>query len=111
MSDADHVFPWPQEQGASSASPERHLVHTVTRRKGGGTSTRVVEVVHVRRGQPKPASALPHPASTMRAEVWPEGFRPKAPPPLPLDERTPVVPNPAQPTAHVMEPWAPTPPP
>lgn len=109
MSEADRVFPTRHDRGAQGASSECRLIHAASRRKGGGTSTRVVEVVHVRRGKPKPSVDRPSLASGVRAEAWPDGFRAKVPPPLPPHDPPPAAPEPARPTVHVMAGWASSP--
>jgi hypothetical protein len=109
MSEADRVFPRREDLEAQSTPSERRLVLS-TPRKGaaGGGRGRVVEVVHVRRSGPRPVEDRPRPAPwSVRAEVWPEGFRAKPAPPPPRDIQ-PVAPDPAQPTVHVMPVWEPT---
>ncbi len=113
MSEADRVFPRREETGAQSTPSERRLVLS-TPRKGatggaaGGGRSRVVEVVHVRRSGPRPVEDRPRPTPwSVRAGVWPEGFRAKPPSPLPPRGIQPVAPNPARPTVHVMPMWEP----
>jgi hypothetical protein len=82
MSEADRVFPrqeFPRrdEQGAQTSSGERRLILSAPRRgRFGGAQSRVVEVVHVRRGRSRPTEGRSRPAAgNVRAETWPEGFR------------------------------------
>ena len=110
MSEADRVFPRREELGAQSSHSEQRLVLSTPRKSGaGGGRSRVVEVVHVRRSGPRPVEDRPRPAPrSVRAEVWPEGFRAKPASPLPSQDIRPVAPEPAQPTVHVMPMWEPT---
>ena len=109
MSEADRVFPRREELGAQSSHSEQRLVLSTPRKSGaGGGRSRVVEVVHVRRSGPRPVEDRPRPAPrSVRAEVWPEGFRAKPASPLPSQDIRPVAPEPAQPTVHVMPMWEP----
>ena len=83
MSEADRVFPCRNELGAQSSHSEQRLVLSTPRRSGAadgrsGVRSRVVEVVHVRRSGPRPVESRPRAAPrSVRAEVWPEGFRAK----------------------------------
>jgi hypothetical protein len=111
MSEEDRVFPRRREElGAQSSHREQRLVLSARRRNGAaGGRSRVVEVVHVRRSGPRPVEDRPRPAPwSVRAEVWPEGFRAKPASPLPPQDLQPVAPEPAQPTVHVMPMWEPT---
>ena len=110
MSEADRVFPRRKELGAQSSHSEQRLVLSARRRSGAvGGRSRVVEVVHVRRSGPRPVEDHPRPAPwSVRAEVWPEGFRAKPASPLPPQDLQPVAPEPTQPTVHVMPMWEPT---
>jgi hypothetical protein len=110
MSEADRVFPRRDEQEVQPSSSETRLIVSAPRKRGfGGGKSRVVEVVHVRRGGAKPAEARSRPAPwSVRAETWPEGFRAKSPAPLPQQDIQPVVTEPAQPTVHVMAMWEPS---
>jgi len=109
MSEADHVFPRREELGTHSVYSERRLVMSAPRKSGpGGGRSRVVEVVHVRRGRPKSVEDTPRAAPwSVRAEVWPEGFRAKPVSPNPPPNIQPVAPEQAQPTVHVMPMWEP----
>jgi hypothetical protein len=111
MSEADRVFSRQKGQGAQTSSARKHLIHIAPRRSGlGAGKSRVVEVVHVRRGKSRPAEDDPHPAPwDVPAETWPEGFHPKAALPLPQPDVQPVAPEPAQPVVHVMPMWEPSP--
>src|SRR4051794_39659557 len=108
MSEADHVFPRREDLGAHSVHSERRLVLSAPRRSGaGGGRSRVVEVVHVRRGGPRPVEGTPRAAPwSVRAEVWPEGFRAKPASPTPPDIQ-PAAPEPVPPTVHVVPMWEP----
>jgi hypothetical protein len=110
MSEVDRVFPGRNELGAQSSHSEQRLVLSTRRRSGAaGGRSRVVEVVHVRRSGPTPVENHLRPAPrSVRAEVWPEGFRAKPVLSLPLQDIQPVAPEPAQPTVHVMPMWEPT---
>lgn len=111
MSEADRVFPRKEGQGASSPSVEKRLILSAPRRSGlGAGKSRVVEVVHVRRGKGRPTEESSRPAPwDLRAETWPEGIHPKAALPLPQADVQPAPPEPAQPTVHVMPMWEPSP--
>jgi hypothetical protein len=111
MSEADRVFPRQDGQGAQTPSSENRLILSAPRRSGfGARKSRVVEVVHVRRGRSRPVEDGARPAPrNVRAETWPEGFRAKSAAPLPQPDIQPVVPEPAQPTVHVMAMWEPSP--
>jgi hypothetical protein len=111
MSEVDRVFPRPAGQRTQTPSVEKRLILSAPRRSGlGAGKSRVVEVVHVRRGKARPAEGAPRPAPwNVRAETWPEGFRPKAALPLPQLDVQPAPPEPTQPTVHVMPMWEPSP--
>lgn len=111
MSEADRVFPRQKEQGAQASSGEKRLILSAPRRSGiGAGKSRVVEVVHVRRDRSRSTEDRSRPAPwNVRAETWPDGFRAKSAPPLPQHGIQPVAPEPAQPTAHVMPMWEPSP--
>jgi hypothetical protein len=71
----------------------------------------VVEVVHVRRDGSRPMESRPHPAPwSVRAEIWPEGFRAKPVQPLSPQGIQQVAPEPAPAAVHVMPMWEPSPP-
>jgi hypothetical protein len=111
MSEEDRVFPRRREElGAQSSHREQRLVLSARRRNGAaGGRSRVVEVVHVRRSGPGPVEDRPRSAPwSVRAEVWPEGFRAKPASSLPPHDIQPPAPGPAQPTVHVMPMWKPT---
>ncbi len=109
MFEADRVFPRQDKQGAQTSPGEKRLIVTTSRRRGSGVSTsRVVEVVHVRRGMPRPAEDHPPPAPRhVSAETWLDGFRAKSTLPVPQQNIQPVAPEPVQPTVHVMPMWEP----
>jgi len=111
MSEADRVFLRHEGQGAQASSDEKRLILSAPRRSGiGSGKSRVVEVVHVRRGTSRPAEDRLRPAPwNVRAETWPEGFRAKTAPPLPQPDIQQVAPEPTQPTVHVMPMWEPSP--
>jgi hypothetical protein len=113
MSEADRVFPRHDERGAQSSSTEKRLILSAPRRGSlGAGKSRVVEVVHVRRGMSEPKEARPRPTHWgVRAATWPEGFSAKSAPPLPPPDIHPIVPAPQEPTVHVMPMWEPSPPP
>lgn len=108
MSEADRVFPRDPNQPQGGESRDRRVIVKSPRRNGpGGGTSRTVEVVHVRRGAPRPAEDQPRAASRhTHAETWPDGFRAKAPPPpLLRDDIAPPPPEPVAPTVHVMPAW------
>jgi hypothetical protein len=112
MSEADRVFPRQQEQGAHTLSgEERRLIHSTPRRSGFGSGkSRVVEVVHVRLGEPRPTGQSPRAVPrNVRAETWAEGFNAKSAFPLPQQDTQGALVQPEQPTVHVMEGWKPSP--
>ena len=106
MSEADHVFPRQERQGAQTSSSEKRLILSAPRK---GSKSRVVEVVHVQQGRSRPTDGLSRSAWSVRAETWPEGFRAKSASPPALHGSQPVAPEPAQPTVHVMPMWEPSP--
>jgi hypothetical protein len=81
MSEADRVFPRDPNQPQGGESRDRRVIVKSPRRNGpGGGTSRTVEVVHVRRGAPRPADDQPRAASRhTHAETWPDGFRAKPP--------------------------------
>jgi len=119
MSEADRVFSAWKGQGAQAQSSEKRLIPSAPRKGSlGGSQSRVVEVVHVRRDRSKSVDGHPHIASrNARAETWLEGFRAKpAQPILPQEaqpilpqEMQPVAPEPPPPVVHVMPMWEPSP--
>jgi hypothetical protein len=112
MSEADRVFPRQEGQEAPASSTEKRLILSAPRRSGfGAGKSRVVEVVHVRRSKSRPIEDGSRPVAwNVRAETWPEGFRAKSSvPPLPPQDMQPHVPEPAQPTTHVMAVYEPSP--
>jgi hypothetical protein len=110
MSEADRVFSARRRQGAQSPIGEKRLILSAPRKGSlGGSKSRVVEVVHVRRDRPRPAEGRAHSASwSVRAETWPEGFRAKPAQPIPPQDMQPVLPEPAPPAVHVMPMWEPS---
>jgi hypothetical protein len=107
MSEADRVFSAWKGQGAQAPSSEKRHISSAPRKGGlGGSKSRVVEVVHVRRDGPRPLAGRPHAASlTAHAETWPEGFRAKPAQPIPAQNMQPVVPEAGLPVVHVMPMW------
>ena len=112
MSEADRVFPARKGQGSQPLTSERRLILSAPRRSGPGAGkSRVVEVVHVRRGGPRPVEEYSRPVPwSQRTETWPEGLRTKPAQPLPSQDIQPVAPEPAPPVVHVMPMWQPSPP-
>jgi len=110
MSEADRVFSAWKGQGAQAPSSEKRLIHSAPRKGNlGGSQSRVVEVVHVRRDGSKSVEGRPHTASrNARAETWLEGLRAKPAQPVPPQDRQPVVPEAAPPVVHVMPMWQPS---
>src|SRR5689334_11948725 len=106
MSEAKYVFP-DQERGIQGLPVERRFI-TPAPRRGPGIGSRVVEVVQVKRGASKPSQDRALPSSSVRAEIWPEGFRAKSPPPSPPMDVQPIATEPPQPVAHVMDMWQPS---
>lgn len=110
MSDTDRVFPGRVRQGSKMLTTEKRLIAAPARRGGpAGSRTRVVEVVHVRKGSAQPEEERPQsPAWSVRAESWPDGFHANSSkPPLTTPEppEPPVAPQPAAPVGHLMRPW------
>lgn len=112
MSEADRVFSGRRGPGKEIPFGEKRLIHTASRRGGvGGSRSRVVEVVHVRRGGSGPTDRQPRPvSSSVRAETWPEGFHAKPAQPVPPQDLQLPEPEPASPAVHVMPMWEPSPP-
>ena len=96
MSEEIASSPAEEELGAQSSHGEQRLVLSARRRNGAaGGRSRVVEVVHVRRSGPRPVEDRPRSAPwSVRAEVWPEGFRAKPASPLPPQDVQPSAPEP-----------------
>ena len=113
MSEADRVFARLGDQAPQPTSDHSRLIVSASRRSGpGGGKSRVVEVVHVRRGPAKPAEPDHRPAHwNEHAETWPDGFRAKAPRPAPAQDPLPVAAEAPPPVAHVLTRWAPSLPP
>jgi hypothetical protein len=113
MSEADRVFSARTGQGAQAPLSEKRLILSAPRKGGlGGSKSRVVEVVHVRRDGSRPIEGGPHTASwNARAETWPEGFRAKPAQPISPQDMQPVAPEPPPPVVHVMPMWEPSEPP
>ena len=103
MSEIDRIFPRREERGTQTPSSEKRLI---VPRRGG--KARAVEVVHVRRSRLTEKHSRPAPWS-VHAETWLNGFRAKSAPVLPQRDMQPVTPEPAQPVAHVMPMWQPSP--
>src|SRR3954447_5430398 len=100
MSEANRLFPRQDKPGAQTSPVERRFIVSAPRRSGsGGSKSRVVEVVHVRRNRPRPIEDRPRPAPwSVGAETWPEqGARATSAVPLPQQDIPPVAPEPAQP--------------
>jgi hypothetical protein len=110
MSEADRVFPPREVQGDTTATDEKRFIHTAPRRSGfSAGKSRVVEVVHLRRGRSTPATASPRAAARdVRAETWSDGFCARSPAPLAPHDVQPIAPEPVQPTVHVMPMWEPS---
>jgi hypothetical protein len=90
MSEADRVFPRqevprPGEEGTHASPGEKRLILSAPRRsRFGAAKSRVVEVVHVRRGRSTPTEGRSRPApGNVRAETWPShtAADPAQPPP------------------------------
>jgi hypothetical protein len=111
MSEADRVFSRQEGQGAQTPSVEKRTILSASRRSGlGAGKSRVVEVVHVRRGKGRSAEDASRPAPwNARAETWSEGFCPKAALPPPQPDVQPASPEPAEPVVHFMPMWEPSP--
>jgi hypothetical protein len=103
-------LPRQEEQGSQTWSGEKRRIVIAPRRRGlGSSSSRVVEVVHIRRSRSSSAEDRSPPAPRyVRAETWPEGFRAKSALPLPRHDMELVSPEPAQPSVHVMAMWEPS---
>jgi hypothetical protein len=110
MSEADRVFSARKGQGAQATSSERRLILSTTRKRGSdGGKTRMVEVVHVRRGAAGPATECPQAAAwDALAETWLEGFRAKPAQPITPQEMPPATPKAPPPVGHVMPMWEPS---
>src|SRR4051794_32226283 len=75
QSEADRVFSARKGQGAQATSSERRHILS-TSRKGGSSTSRMVEVVHVRRSGAGPAEGRLQAASRETGtEAWLEDFR------------------------------------
>ncbi len=108
MSEADRVFSRHPKQPTSS-NETRHIVTASRKNRSGVMANRVVEVVHVARGTPKPLKDHLHPVGrNAHAETWHDGFCAKPPSPVPSPEAKPVVPELTSPTVHVMPAWEPS---
>lgn len=108
MSEAGRVFSSHPKRIVSLDEPQ-HIVTAPRKNSSGTIASRVVEVVHVSRGKPKPVQNHPRPAPyNAHAETWPDGFRAKSPPPAPQQATMPFVPEPASPIVHVMPMWEPS---
>ena len=105
MIDKDHVFARFQDAASSPGDRDRELL-TIPRRRGAtGSSSRVVEVVHMRphpAGKDRPRRLDPQ----VRAVTWEDGFpaRQERAGELPAE---PAIALDAKPTAHVMPMWEP----
>src|SRR4051812_46759712 len=111
MSEADRVFSTWKGQGAQATPSERRLIPSTTRKGSlGGSRTRMVEVVHVRRGGTSPAEGRSQAdLGEPRAEAWLEAFRAKPAQPIPPREMQPAAPTAPPPVVHVMPMWQPSP--
>jgi hypothetical protein len=110
MSEADRVFSAWKGQGAQAQSSEKRLIASAPRKGSpGGSQSRVVEVVHVRRDRSKSGEGRPHDASrNARAATWLEGFRGKPTQPIPPQDVQPIEPESPPPVVHVMPMWEPS---
>lgn len=108
MDDKDHVFARFQDNSSSPADRDRELL-TIPRRRGAtGSSSRVVEVVHMRphaTGKDRPRRLDPQ----VRAVTWEGGFpaRQERPGAGPMPEFAAATALDPKPTAHVMPMWEP----
>jgi hypothetical protein len=111
MSEADRIFPRQEGQGEQTSSTEKRFILSAPRRSGFGVGqSRVVEVVHVRRGRSRPGEDNQGPAPrNVRTPTWLEWLRPKSTLPSPQPDIQPAAPEPAQPTVHVVPAWEPSP--
>jgi hypothetical protein len=109
-SEADRVFSSRKGQGAQATSSERRHILSTSRKGGaGGSTSRMVEVVHVRRGGTRPTEGRPQAASRETGtEAWLEGFRAKPAQPIPSLEMQPAAPKAPAPVVHVMPMWEPS---
>jgi hypothetical protein len=108
MSESDHIFSRNSKR-ATSSSETRHIVTAPRKSRSGTMTNRVVEVVHVARGTPRPLKEHPHPVRRdAHAESWPDGFRAMPTSPVPAPEAQPVVPELTSPAVHVMPAWEPS---
>jgi hypothetical protein len=109
MSEADRVFPSRDGRGAHTSHGERRVV--VSRRRNGvagAATSRVVEVVHIRRGGSLPAANQPpSTGGRVRAATWPDGFRARTAPPPPPSNAEPSLTTAAKPVAHLLSNWVP----
>jgi hypothetical protein len=110
MSEADRVFSAWKGQGAQAQSSEKRLIPSPPRKGSlGGSQSRMVEVVHVRRDGAKSAEGRPHTVSrNAHAETWLEGFRAKPAQPIPPQDMPSAAPEPPPPVVHVMPMWEPS---
>jgi hypothetical protein len=104
MSEADRVFPSRDGLGAHTSHGERRVV--VSRRRNGvagAVTSRVVEVIHIRRGGSLPAADQPpSTGGRVRAATWPDGFRARTAPPPPQPNAEPFLTEAAKPVAHLL---------
>jgi hypothetical protein len=76
MTEADRVFPSRAGPNARTSAERRVVIVTPRKRTAGAATSRVVEVVHLRRNGARPAAPASHSAEgKVRAEAWPDGFR------------------------------------
>lgn len=104
MSEADRVFSSLNGQGTQTKSTERRHILSTTRKPGpGGTTSRMVEVVHVRREGAEQAAA-----GDAQAAGWLQDFRARPAQSVPPEERPAKPPKAPPPVVHVMPMWAPS---
>ena len=108
MSEADRVFSR-LPKSITSSNEMRHIVTAPRKNRSGTVTNRVVEVVHVAHGTPRPRKDHSHSMRRDgRAESWPNGFRAKSASPGPVSDAQQIVPQPTSPVVHVMPAWEPS---
>jgi len=102
MSEADRIFP-PRSEKESLASKDGQRFIRATDRKSG--QSRSVEVVHVARGTAITGNCSLRAGNRgVRAEAWPDGYRPRQnPPPTLFDTPPPPAPKPTPQVGHLVE--------